>query len=143
MLTAEQYALERAIVDRAEAYRERVTTKGRGGWSVLTAEQAAHPDYAACDNAMRGRVEQYEVRTRLPEHVAAYVGKGGQHVTTWAGDPLGVARVLSSWPVRSYVGSRMRQYCVCINGANYTGRGFGEGMLVMLRRVASERRAAA
>lgn len=145
MIDAATYAIERAICDKAEVYR--------AGRTVITAEEAKHPDYAACDNAMRGRVEQYELRTNPPETFVAYVGKAKRNgmgvdrivgqsygLTTWMGDELGNATLGSSWRVNSYVGSRMYQIYAWMSGREYTGRGFGEGMAVVLRETAASRR---
>ncbi len=114
MLTAEVYATERAICDRA-------------GASSLPAEAAG------CDNAMRGRVEQYEILTARPDRLTVYVGSDGATVTTWTGDALGTAYETSRWRVRSYVGSHMHSYRVRIAGRTYVGRGFGASMSLNLR----------
>jgi hypothetical protein len=48
------YEAERAICDKAEAYAERIMSEG-GKYRLrgyLTKEEAAHPDYAACNNDM-------------------------------------------------------------------------------------------
>ena len=47
----------------------------------------------------------------------------------WDGTDLGSCRIVASWPVRSWVGSRMYQIEATIDGRTYTGRGFGSGML--------------
>lgn len=145
MINAATYAIERAVCDKAEAYR--------AGRTVITAEEAKHPDYVACDNAMRGRVEQYELRTNPPETFVAYVGKAKRNgmgvdrivgqsysLTTWTGDELGNATLCSSWSVNSYAGSRMYQIYAWMSGREYTGRGFGAGMAVVLRETAASRR---
>ena len=133
ILTAERYAIERATCDKA----------------------AAHPDYAACDNAMRGRVAQYELLTNPPERFVAYIGKPLQEakpethnkyisdnanrrwrVTTWTGDHLGVAEVTSTWRTpRSFVSSTMSSYRVTMAGKVYHGRSAGEGMAISLKRA--------
>jgi hypothetical protein len=46
----------------------------------------------------------------------------------WHGKDLGPCRVVSSWRVQSYVGTRMYQIEAVIDGIAYTGRGFGTGM---------------
>lgn len=56
-----------------------------------------------------------------------------RHLTDWNGNPIGYCVLSSSWPVRSYVGSRMYQVYGTVDGAEYTGRGFGKGMAVILR----------
>lgn len=57
--TETDYRRERAICDKASAYWVANAGYAKNGWSSLSAEKAAHPDYAACDNEMRGRVEQW------------------------------------------------------------------------------------
>jgi hypothetical protein len=56
VISPETYAIERAICDKAAAYWEANATYSRGGWSSMSAELSAHPDYAACSNEMRGRI---------------------------------------------------------------------------------------
>jgi hypothetical protein len=52
----------------------------------------------------------------------------------WHGEPLGTWRTLSSWRVRSYIGSRMYSIECRVNGVRYIGRGFGEGMSLRAKR---------
>lgn len=142
MLTASDYVRERAVVDTADAYWRRVAP----GRSYLAAAESAHPDYAACDNAMRGRVEQYEILTDPPERFAAYVSSDGLKLTTWAGDYLGRVALGHGWRVNSYVAPRLYQVYAYVVGADgvrreYTGRGAGTGMIVNLRETAESRRA--
>lgn len=145
ILTPEQYAIERAICDKAEAYYATATRLKRGkACNYLTAQECTHPDYAACDNDMRGRVEQYEILTEMPHTIVAYLGKqdifGIWPVTVWTGVDIGRARETSSWRVNSYVGSRMYQFEARIAGRTYTGRGFGDGMCIVLRETAKSKR---
>lgn len=129
-------------------------TRNKGNY--LTAKQAKHKTYAACDNAMRGRVEQYEILTDLPDVIFAYIGKAncdgmgcdgtvGQtyQVTTFTGDSLGVATKGASWLIRSYIGNTMSQFYARIKGREYTGRGFGSGMCIRLKETAASKRARA
>lgn len=132
VLTKEQYAIERAICDKAEAYMTANATHGKH-MSSLSAELAKHPDYAACDNDMRGRVEQYEILTEMPHTIVAYVGSDNKTVTVWTGLHIGTLRETSRWRVNSYIGTHMRQYHARIGRNVYTGRGFGEGMAIVLR----------
>lgn len=133
MIDAATYATERAICDKAHAYA-RVTMAAKGkGCNWLSAEEAAHPDYAACNNEMRGRVEQYEIIRDMPERFAAYVSSDGKHITVWTGDVLGTCEMGA--PFRAGWGNT-KQYSIraTINGVRYVGRGQGEGMCVMLRK---------
>jgi hypothetical protein len=134
ILSPEMYAVERAICDKATAYWNAHATFARNGASSMSRELAAHPDYAACDNAMRGRIEQYEILTNPGEHITAYVSSGGTEVTVWTGVPLGTCEAVTSWPVKSYIGRRMYSYRARIAGREYHGRGFGPGMVINLRR---------
>lgn len=137
ILTKEQYDIERAICDKADTYAH-VTMAARGeSCNYLTAEEAAHPDYAACDNEMRGRVEQYEILTEMPGTIVAYINgsddRNTYSVTVWTGLAIGTAKETSRWRVNSLIGSHMRQYHARIGRNVYTGRGFGEGMSIVLR----------
>jgi hypothetical protein len=83
----------------------------------------------------------------INERITAYVGKplgdgmgvdksgptSRRALTDWHGKAIGTCFLSSSWPVRSYIGSRMYQVYARIGGVDYTGRGFGEGMAVNLR----------
>lgn len=136
-LDAAGYAAARAICDRADHYFARVARDPRTLRRVnfLTAEQAAHPDYAACSNDMRGRVQQYELLTNPPERFVAYIGKGGT-LTTWTGHLLGRADVTSTRRTpHSFVSSSMSSYRVTMAGKVYHGRSAGEGMAIALRRA--------
>lgn len=134
-LDPETYAIERATCDKAHAYAERIMTSGKRRRNYLTAEEVSHPDYAACDNAMRGRVEQYEVLTHKPDVIVAYLGERDV-VTTWTGDPLGQAMCMSTWRTpRSYVSSTQSHYHAVIAGRKYHGRSGGEGMAIVLRAM--------
>lgn len=92
----------------------------------------------------------------MSESIVAYIGKPkgngigvdrvlGQswHVTDWQGNVLGNATKGATWRVQSYVGTYMSQWYARINGREYTGRGFGEGMSVVLRETAASRKARA
>jgi hypothetical protein len=151
MLTPETYAIERAAVDKADETMRRMApdVANRGGY--LPVEISRHPDYAAVDNAMRGRVNQYELLNDTPESFVAYVGKlhartdsayglGSRDLTTWTGDVIGTVTLGAGWRVQSYIGSRMFQAYARVNGREFTGRTFGEGMLVSLRETAASKR---
>lgn len=96
-------------------------------------------------NAMLGKVEQYDVINNPPETLVAYVGKpnGGATypITTWTGDILGYATKGATWRVNSYIGSHMSQFYARIAGREYTGRGFGAGLSIVLRETAQSKRA--
>lgn len=151
MIDAATYAIERAICDKAQAALE-AGWPGHARGGAVPQAVCGHPDYKACDNAMRGRVEQYELRTNPPETFVAYVGKAKRNgmgvdriagqsysLTTWMGDELGNATLGSSWRVNSFIGSRMYQIYAWMSGREYTGRGFGEGCAVVLRETAASR----
>lgn len=153
-IDAETYQRERAICDAAAEYaRQVMATRGKR-CNYLTAEEAAAPVYAACTNEMRGRVEQFELLRDLPETIVAYMGRGQRNgmgvdrisaqtypVTVWTGLPIGYATCGSTWRTPgSYVSSTMSQFYATIGGREYTGRGAGEGMAIVLRETAESRR---
>lgn len=136
-LTAERYAIERAICDTAEAYAARMRATRGPRCAYITREEAAHPDYAACNNEMRGRVEQYELLTSPPEKLSAYVALDG-FITTWTGHRIGrILNVGQPWRGRNYYDT-IAQYRVALAGRTYTGRSGGAGMLINLRLVKSK-----
>lgn len=141
ILGMKTYEREREKCDAAKEYADLLMAGKR---NYLTREEALAPVYAACDNDMRGRVEQFEILRDLPEVIYAYIGtlaKGGAYpVTVWTGLPLGYATLGSSWRVNSYVGTRMHQFYARIGGREYTGRGLGEGCSIRLRETAESRR---
>ena len=63
-----------------------------------------------------------------------------RELTDWHGEKLGACYLGRGWPVQSYIGSRMFQIYATVNGKEYTGRGFGEGMSVVLRETAASKR---
>lgn len=147
VISAEQYAIERAICDKAQEYWKNNATYSKSGWSSLPAELAAHPDYTACDNAMRGRVEQYEILRDLPDVILAYIGEPRGNgiglsypVTVWTGLEIGTATRGAKWRVNSCIGTHMAQFYARIGGREYTGRGFGAGMCIKLRETAESKR---
>lgn len=129
--TQADYERERAICDKAEAYAEQFRQKNGG--IVIPQEAAAHPDYAACDNAMRGRVERFEIFRDKPARLYAYLNSDCTAVTTWPGDNLGSASVEH---YRTAGGKRRVRIETTIAGARYKGFGEGAGMFCNLRRVA-------
>ena len=84
------------------------------------------------------------------EPIIAYIGKScgdgmdldkegptsRRHLTDWHGNHIGTCFLSSSWPIRSYIGSRMYQVYAKINGREYKGRSFGEGMSIKLYETA-------
>ena len=63
-----------------------------------------------------------------------------RHITDWNGKSLGTCFLGNGWPIRSCIGNRMFQIYAKIDGREYTGRGFGEGMSVVLRETAASRK---
>lgn len=151
-LSPEQYAQARAIVDRAAAYWKAHATFDRSGWSSMSAELAAHPDYAACSNEIRGQVEQFELLRDMPEKFTAYIGQPARNgmgcdrivgqtypVTVWTGERLGNA-TRGAFIRSNQYGERMYQFYARINGRDYTGRSYGPGMYISLRETADSKR---
>lgn len=67
------------------------------------------------------------------EVLIAYPGENGV-LNDWHGQPLGTWRVLSSWRVRSWIGSTMYSIECRVKGVRYVGRGFGKGMSMRAKR---------
>jgi hypothetical protein len=138
----ETYERERAICDKARAYAEKIMCEGssKRKRNYMTADEAAHPDYAACDNDMRGRVEQYEILNNPPETFVAYIDSDNA-ASVWTGRKVSTSGVCtSSWRVNSHYRLRMYQYRFKIAGREYTGRGLGKGMAIVLRETAASKR---
>jgi len=160
--TEADYRHERAICDKAHKFMERNSELTPSGGYCLSADKAKHTDYVACNNEMRGRVEQWEILHNPPEKLSAYVGDIGreerertnlvncrQHpLIIWTGAQIGTCHLTKKWRVQSYFGREMHQISARIAGVDgivreYTGRGFGVGMLVNLRETAKSKRARA
>ncbi len=154
------YLRERAICDKAREYMERNSElTPSGGLLCLSAEKAKHPDYVTCNNEMRGRVEQWEILHNPPERFGAYVSAAEPNgigcdrqygrtypLTVWTGQKIGYCTLATSWHVNSAFGTHMYQIYAWIRGVDgidreYTGRGFGTGMIVNLRETAKSKRA--
>lgn len=106
---------------------------------------------AASDvDAHNKQVEQAELAylASNPERFTAYIGAklgdamgcdkfsdgSRRALNTWLGTKIGTCFLSSSWPVRSRLEPRMYQVYAIVNGVDYTGRGFGEGMACNFRR---------
>ena len=90
--------------------------------------------------------------TTNTDYTIAYVGKSlgdgmgldrfgptsRRALTDWHGNKIGTCYISRTWRVNSYIGSHMNQIYARIEGVDYTGRGFGEGMSVRLRRCAKQ-----
>lgn len=141
ILSREEYEAARAICDKAQAYWKANATYSRGGWSSLSKELSAHPDYAACTNAMRGHVEQFELLTNPPEKFSAYIGSDGRTLTVWTGTVIGDAQAGRSWPTGSrFCGTSLVSYECTMAGRHYHGRSQGPGMCINLRETAASKR---
>lgn len=154
VLSPSQYEIERAICDKATAYAESVMCDGgsKRKRNYMTADECKHPDYAACDNDMRGRVEQFEILRDLPEQLTAYIGNREPNgmgvermvgrsypVTVWTGLQIGNCTLVE------HSGGRWRfdrtyQCYATIGGREYTGRTQGVGMYVNLKETAASKR---
>lgn len=91
------------------------------------------------------------------EEAVAYVGKklgdgmgverfgdtSRRELTSWTGEKIGTCAIGKGWRVNSYIGSRMYQIYATVKGVEYTGRGFGEGMAVVLRPLKKQPQRAA
>jgi len=120
------------------------TEDGRARSAILADETATDPAAFRAWRAWNG----------FPESIVAYVGKtlgdgmgverhgstSSRALTDWHGNQIGTCYLSTSWPVRSYIGTRMFQIYATVNGVEYTGRGFGESMSVVLRPRAKQSR---
>ena len=136
-LTNAAYVVERAICDKANKYRNDITLGKR---NYLTAIEAKHKDYKDCTNAMRGRVEQYEILNGKYDYFVAYLNDD-YAATTWTGDLLSHDSVCTGeWSINSYLSNTMSQHTFKIGKREYTGRGLGKGMSIILRETAKSKR---
>lgn len=143
--TQADYERERAICDKAFAYAQQF--RQPNGWTVIPGDAELHPDYAACDNAMRGRVERFEILRDIPDKFTAYLESGKPDgigsrlaVTCWPGDLLGYAVVNSIGPRRGWACERQRYGRAWINGREYAWQGPGSGCYVHLRAIKNKTR---
>jgi hypothetical protein len=73
-----------------------------------------------------------------PDYLIGYIGKDGA-VTSWRGEPIGRYRVVSTWPIRSFLSDTMSQVQITTpDGTVYTGRTLGLGMIVKAKRKANQ-----
>lgn len=115
------YRRFKAICDKAAEYWEANASHGKQG-SSMSAELAAHPDYARCTNEMRGKVEQYETLANPPAKLFAYwkqLDSWRYMLTTWTGDVIGYGRI--SEPYRSNMGDSRAHWTGRIAGRLYHG----------------------
>ncbi len=148
MIDQTTYNALRAICDKADAYWKANATFDRSGWSSLPAGKAAHPDYAACTNDMRGQVEAFELNRDKPEKFSAYVNESTSEqvyattyiacrrrdLTTWTGHKLGVVTYTGPWH-RNNFGGKWRAIDVrTVWGDRYYGREYDSRQLVNLTR---------
>jgi len=137
-MTQEQYAIERKICDKAQKYATR--TMAKNGGNYLTGKQAKTPVYAACNNDMRGRVEQFEILRDLPDVIFCYLDSNNA-ATVWTGLPLSTDGICTGiWKTGGWVSDTMEQHTFTIGGRKYTGRGQGSGMCIRLKETAESKR---
>ena len=136
LLTDSEYAELREICDKANAYWKTHANFDRNGASSMSNALCAHPDYAACTNEIRGKVEQYELNRDKPARFSAYIG-GALELTTWTGEVL--SRVLINGRPRrnkGYVSAwRCNVNVLTIWGDWYCGISLGKGICINLRRM--------
>lgn len=137
IVTHEQYETEKAICDKAQAFWNANATFSKGGWSSMSKELSEHPDYAACTNDLRGRVEQYELNRDKPEKFAAYVSRDGQACNVWTSLIIGrLVRAKATKRRRDWQGTVYSYVFESLWGKTY--RGFGAcGCVINLKQVKS------
>jgi hypothetical protein len=138
------YQADKATCDKANAYWQANATHGRHG-SSMSAELAAHPDYAACNNETRSRVEMWELRRDKPAKIFAYyrdcnagtkLHRGGRlEITNFMGARLGYATVQTVW--RSNFGDTRASFRASLfDGCEYSGTLYGDsGTYCRLRSI--------
>lgn len=152
-VTEEEYKKLRDMVDVAHGILRTLAPDVYEKGGVVPPEVVNHPEYKMVTNEIRGMVEQYELYHNTPESFVAYIGKPKQNgmgvdrvvgqsypVTVWTGLPIGNATKGSTWRVRSVYGTHMSQFYARVNGREFTGRGFGEGMSIVFRETAESKR---
>lgn len=147
--SAADYQRERALLDSYNEWARQFLQPN--GWTVIPAGTVAPGELATVDNAMRSRVERFQLFSDAPDSFVAYIGKPqgdgmGQTwtVTTWTGDVICHATRGAVWRTpHSYVSSTMAQFYCLLGGREYTGRGAGEGMSIHFRETAASKRARA
>lgn len=141
-----QYRRERKLIDALNAW--------------LGDRNSYHPSelprrLRQVDNAMRSRVERFELYRDKPEKIVAYIGQPNRNgmgldrvfgqsypVTVWTGEPIGFATLGTSWrKYGSHWGTHMHQFYARIDDREYTGRNMGAGMAIVLRETAESKRA--
>lgn len=131
--TESDYLRERAICDKAQAYWQANANHGKRG-SSMSVELCAHPDYSACSNEMRGRVELFEIMRDKPDRIFAYLSSDCKTVTTWMGDKLGSVQMGRAYV--SNMGDKRFPFHTVIAGRKYSGIGYGgAGMYCRLRAM--------
>ena len=144
MLTKEQASDIQSRLDALQSFL--------GSRRSYLAAEVAHLNPPTNDE--RSALEVYRLTTEPPETFVAYIGKtigdgmgvdrhgptSRRALTTWTGEQLGYCALRNSWRVGSAYGSRMYQVHATAFGREYTGRGFGEGMSIVLRETASSKR---
>lgn len=152
-ISQSEYKTKKAICDKAAAILKKLAPDTYNKEGVVPTCVIDHPDYKACNNTIRGEVEQYELLHNPPEKLIAYIGTGNKNgmgcdriigqtypITVWTGLPIGNATIGSSWRVNSYMGTHMHQFYARIAGREYTGRSFGEGMCIILKETAASKK---
>jgi hypothetical protein len=81
-----------------------------------------------------------------PDHCIAYVGAKLCHnrynLTDWHGNIIGKITITATWPLRNCLYSdTMSQAIATVDGATYTGRTAGPGMIFRGKRKKSEAKA--
>lgn len=152
-ITHKQHDEYTKLIDAADSAFQRLAPNVWKHGGAIPESVTSTPEWNAVNNMTRGQVEQYRILDNPPEKLVAYIGKcknngmgidriiGASYpVTVWTGLQIGNATKGAEWRVNSYVGSHMAQFYARIAGREYTGRGFGEGMAIVLRETAESKR---
>lgn len=142
--TPAQYRRERALCDADRQWSKAAMAENGPRANFITAEQSKRKPkrLQQVDNAMRGRVEQFELLRDLPDSFCAYLENGKPDgigarlaVTCWPGDALGHAVVYTVAKRGNQWGERQRYGRATIGGKIYRWQGQGAGMYATFRAV--------
>lgn len=152
-ITESEFSDYSAMIQAADSVFQRLAPNIWKHGGAIPESVTSNPEWQAVDNEIRGKVEQYRILNNPPETLVAYIGQrrnngigvdriiGASYpVTVWTGLQIGIATKGAEWRVNSFIGTHMAQFYARIAGREYTGRGFGEGMSIVLRETAESKR---
>lgn len=152
-ITKAEFAEYSAMIKAADSAFQRLAPKVWKHGGAIPEIVTLDPDWQQVNNDIRSKVEQFRILSDAPETIVAYIGQRQNNgmgveriigatypVKTWMSLQIGNATKGSEWRVNSFIGTHMAQFYARIAGREYTGRGFGEGMSIVLRETAESKR---